>query len=283
MGMATAINFQPTPTGAATTGDFVLREDELAPVLKALRDHDIEVTAIHNHMIHDEPRLVFVHFWGEGGAAKLARALRAGLDTLQTSFASEPTQSRRWDFEDAAPGRVPDYLDASLGRWEIQELGDAPLGAKVLVQAAQSPRPYFNLAVVKEARFRDLRLTVKLKPLSGYVDQGGGLVWRYQDPDNYYLARANPLEHNLRVYRVVSGKREMLLNAEVTAEAQKWHTISVTMRGEQIVCEMNGKRYLETRDGTFKDEGLVGLWTKADASTAFDELQVESFEPAVSH
>jgi len=82
MGMAIAINFQPTSAGAATTGDFVLREEELAPVLEALRAHKIEVTAVHNHMLNDDPRMVFVHFWGEGNPADLARALRAALDTL---------------------------------------------------------------------------------------------------------------------------------------------------------------------------------------------------------
>jgi len=83
MGMATAINFQPTPRGAATTGDFVLREHELAGVLHALRAAGIEVTAIHNHMVGDEPRLVFVHFWGEAPALELVRGLRAALDTLR--------------------------------------------------------------------------------------------------------------------------------------------------------------------------------------------------------
>lgn len=85
MGMATAINFQPIPQGAtAVTGDFVLREDELAGVLRALRAHGIDVTAVHNHMVNDDPRMVFVHFWGEGPAAELARGLRAALDALDS-------------------------------------------------------------------------------------------------------------------------------------------------------------------------------------------------------
>jgi hypothetical protein len=83
MGMATALNFQPTANGAAVTGDFVTREEELAGLLRALRAHDIEVTAIHNHMLNDEPRMVFVHFWGEGDPRTLARGLRAGLDALR--------------------------------------------------------------------------------------------------------------------------------------------------------------------------------------------------------
>lgn len=84
MGMATAINFQPTSGGAAVTGDFVAREEELARLLRVLRSHDIEVTAIHNHMLNDEPRMVFVHFWAEGDPLVLARALRAGLDMLNS-------------------------------------------------------------------------------------------------------------------------------------------------------------------------------------------------------
>lgn len=84
MGMATAINFQPIPqSGTATTGDFVVREEELAGLLRALRAGGIEVTAVHNHLVNDAPRMVFVHFWGEGNAAQLARALRAGLDALE--------------------------------------------------------------------------------------------------------------------------------------------------------------------------------------------------------
>ncbi len=199
----------------------------------------------------------------------------AALSALPVS-----AQSQRWDFEDTPPGRTPDYVDVPRGQWEVQEIGDAPLGPKALVQVAQSPGPSFNLAVIGNANFRDLRLRAKFKPLAGKIDQGGGVVWRYRDPDNYYIARANPLEHNFRVYRVVSGKREMLLSAEVTTEAQHWHTISVTMRGDKIDCELDGRKYLATQDKIFPDEGRVGLWTKADASTAFDELQVESFDPA---
>lgn len=278
MGMATALNFQPTPAGAATTGDFVLREEELSPVLQSLRDHHLEVTAIHNHMLHDSPHMVFVHFWGEGEPTALARGLRAALDTLTASLPAEPLAWRRWDFEDAALKALPSYVDAPRGRWEVEEIADAPLGSKALVQVAKSPRPYFNVAVIKEARFRDLRLTVKYKPLSGYVDQGGGVVWRYQDPDNYYLARANPLEHDFRVYRVVGGKRELFEKAEVMAPAGQWHTLSITMQGGHITCELDGKPYLEAHDDTFKNPGLVGIWTKADANTAFDELMVESYD-----
>jgi hypothetical protein len=283
MGMATAINFQPTQTGAATTGDFVLREEELASVLEALRANGIEICAVHNHMLNDSPRMVFVHFWGEGKPAELARGLRAALDTLTTTPAAGPAGFKRWDFEDAALNSLPSYVDAPRGHWKVEEVPGAPLGSKALVQTAKSPRPYFNLAVIKNTISKDFRLTVKYKPLSGYVDQGGGLVWRYQDPDNYYLARANPLEHDFRVYRVIGGKRELFQKAEVEAPSGEWHTLSVTMQGTHIVCELDGRQYLEVHDETFRDPGIVGVWTKADANTAFDELTVEPLDEKAEH
>lgn len=95
MGMATAINFQPAPAGAATTGDFVVREDELRGLLRSLRSNHIDVTAVHNHMLNDDPRMVFVHFWGEGEGVALAHALRAALDTLRTAPAAEPPAIRK--------------------------------------------------------------------------------------------------------------------------------------------------------------------------------------------
>ncbi|MCW3476371.1 DUF1259 domain-containing protein [Limobrevibacterium gyesilva] len=83
MGTAIAINFQPTGGGkAAITGDFVLLAEEVNPVLLALREHGIEVTALHNHMLNDQPRAFFVHFWANGDATKLAEGLRAALDKV---------------------------------------------------------------------------------------------------------------------------------------------------------------------------------------------------------
>jgi hypothetical protein len=278
MGMATAINFQPLAEGAATTGDFVVREEELAPLLKALRHHNLEVTAIHNHMLNDEPRMVFVHFWAEGDPLELARSLRAALDSLGAAAPEKSVHSRRWTFEDSAVGTPPSYITAPHGRWVVQEILDAPAGSKALVQVADSPRPYFNLAVVQGEKFRDLKLTVKMKTLAGRIDQGGGLVWRYQDADNYYVARVNPLEDNFRVYRVNCGQREMLGSADAKAQGGMWHTLSITMEGNHITCELNGQKLLDVTDEAFPNAGQVGVWTKADANTAFDNLVAESLD-----
>jgi hypothetical protein len=159
-------------------------------------------------------------------------------------------------------------------------LGDksAPAGPKVLAQtSSEGPRPLFNLCVAETAKYADLDLTVALKATGGKIDQGGGPVWRYQDKDNYYIARINPLEANYRVYRVVKGKRTELASADVEKKeslAGQWYTIRIVHRGDLIRCYLNGKLRLEAGDDTLRTAGKVGLWTKADAVTSFDKLSV---------
>ena len=163
--------------------------------------------------------------------------------------------------------------------WKIVEDKDAPKGPKVLAQtSADAPGAVFNLCVNDKAKFKDLDLSVAFKAVAGEVDQGGGPVWRYQDAENYYVARVNPLEDNFRVYKVVAGKRIQLGTAKVEAAKNKWHTIRVVQKGDHIQCYLNGKMHLDVKDDAFKDAGKIGLWTKADAQTYFDELVVRKAE-----
>jgi 3-keto-disaccharide hydrolase len=146
----------------------------------------------------------------------------------------------------------------------------------VLAQTTADRDALFNLCVAEDTSYQDVEITVAFKAVKGEKDQGGGVVWRYQDADNYYIARMNPLEDNFRVYKVVAGKRAPeFQNAEVKAKAGEWHTLKVTMKGDQIECSFDGKKYLEVKDDTFTKPGKVGLWTKADAQTYFDDFQVQ--------
>jgi hypothetical protein len=152
---------------------------------------------------------------------------------------------------------------------------DAPNGPKVLAQTSgDGPKAMFNLCVANETKFTDVDLGVAIMPREGEIDQGGGLVWRYKDANNYYIARINPLEDNYRVYKVVAGKRMQLGSAEVAAPAGKWHTLHIMHKGDHIQCSLNGKLHLDVRDDTFKDAGKIGLWTKSDAVSSFDDLSV---------
>jgi hypothetical protein len=143
----------------------------------------------------------------------------------------------------------------------------------VLTQTAEGPRPLFNLCVVGKSRARDVEITVDFKALKGKIDQGGGFVWRYQDAKNYYVARMNPLEDNYRFYKVVAGKRTQLATREgLKVPAGKWHKLKIEQRGNVVKCYLDGKQVLEAKDDTFQQPGKVGLWTKADAVTSFDNF-----------
>jgi hypothetical protein len=160
--------------------------------------------------------------------------------------------------------------------WKVVADDSAPskLG-HVLAQTAASPKTMFNLCVQEKSNFQDLEATVAFKALAGKEDQGGGIAWRYQDADNYYVVRANPLEDNFRLYKVVGGKRIQLATADdIETPSKKWHTIKVRHVGDKIECYLNGKKLLEAKDNTIPAAGRVGLWTKADAQTHFDALQV---------
>jgi hypothetical protein len=164
--------------------------------------------------------------------------------------------------------------------WKVVEDKTAPSKSGfALAQTAESPGAVFNLCVVEESSFKDVEVSVAFKANVGKKDQGGGVVWRYTDANNYYIARMNPLEDNFRVYKVVAGKRStQFQDAEVKIPAGEWHTLSIKMVGDKIECFLDGKKHLEAKDATFEKAGKVGLWTKADAQTSFDNFTVKELK-----
>jgi hypothetical protein len=179
-------------------------------------------------------------------------------------------------------GKVPSgWKAAQTGKgasvWKVIEDKTAPSKSGfALGQTADDRDALFNLCVMENTSFTDVEISVTFKANAGKKDRGGGVVWRYVDADNYYIARINPLEDNFRVYKVVGGKRSTeFQDAEVKIRSGEWHTLSVTMVGDKIECFLDGKKYLEDKDGTFRKAGKVGLWTKADAQTSFDAFKVK--------
>ena len=134
----------------------------------------------------------------------------------------------------------------------------------------------FNLHWSDRVRCRDGHLAVAVRADGGTIDQGGGLMWRVQDANNYYVCRFNPLESNFRVYVVKDGARQQLGTALVSTQLGKWHRVEVDHRGDRITCSLDGVPLLKAQDATIPAEGGVGLWTKADARTSFDELVVDA-------
>ena len=185
------------------------------------------------------------------------------------SVFSGATFVERWDFEGEAEGRTPDLVSAEVGHWEIVADGEN----QVLAQRAENDDETFNVALVEGTDALDVDLRVRFRAVSGELDRGGGLVWRAADARNYYIARYNPLEDNFRVYTVVDGVRTQLQSADVP-HSDGWHALRVTMLGSHIQCYYGDEPLLNVRDTTFNDPGRIGLWTKADAVTWFDDLEL---------
>ena len=157
--------------------------------------------------------------------------------------------------------------------WEVVTAPDAPSKTNAFgITANMNSGQTYNLALVSGVSFRDVDISVKVKAVTGEVDQGGGPIWRAIDENNYYIARWNPLEDNFRVYYVKDGQRRQLKSARTRLDSKAWHTIRVLMRGANIECYLDGKKLLVVSDKTFKEAGQVGLWVKADGKTLFDDL-----------
>jgi iron(III) transport system substrate-binding protein len=202
--------------------------------------------------------------------------------TVEARIRLGADEAANWNFDDATAGQAPKDWSirqtkptTALATWKVVADPAAPSMPNVLALTETSNFDgTFNLAVADKTAFKDLDLTVKVKAVSGKEDQGGGPIWRCKDENNYYICRFNPLESNFRVYYVKDGVRKQLESAKIETEAGRWYTIRVTMTGPHIACHLDGKKLLEADDSTFPDAGMVGLWTKADAVTSFDDLTV---------
>jgi len=184
-----------------------------------------------------------------------------------------------FDFKNYATDNTPPgWTTALTGRgkmcdWRIVNDNEN----KVLAQtSSETPDYRFNLITNNNLILKDIEISVRFKAVKGSGDQGGGPVWRYKDENNYYVVRANPLENNYRVYKVVNGNRIQLKSATVKMTSGKWYNLKVIMKGNNIQCYFNDHLKLQTDDNTFPESGKIGLWTKSDAVTWFDDLLVKT-------
>ena len=196
------------------------------------------------------------------------------------SFVQKENHSQQgvsFNFEKYQEGKTPIAWteavtgDGGMCSWKI--VNDK--SSKVLAQLSTQRLEYrFNVITNNDLSYKDVAVSLKFKGVKGISDQGGGPVWRYKDHDNYYVARANPLENNYRFYKVVNGYRLELKRAKVNMQTGKWYSLKITMIGNKIQCFFNGKLMMETTDNTFSEAGKIGLWTKSDAVTYFDDLTI---------
>src|SRR6266852_4984779 len=185
-----------------------------------------------------------------------------------------------YNFDSDTPGQLPaKFHSAKTGggpqeKWVVSADPTAPSKPNVVTQTSTDRTDYrFPLLISDEGAFQNLDLSVKFKAVSGNIDRAGGLVFRLKDPNNYYIVRANALENNYRLYHVVNGRRSQFAGANLKVTSGEWHELRVEAVGNRITCYYDGNKKIEATDDTFKDAGNVGLWTKADSVTYFDDLK----------
>ena len=154
-------------------------------------------------------------------------------------------------------------------RWAVVADDTAPSKPNVLKQSGQATYP---VCIKDDTSLKDGYVEVKFKAISGREDQAGGLIWRAKDANNYYVARANALENNVTIYDTVNGRRTERKRTRMTVTSNQWHTLRVDFQGNHFTVTLDGKQALDWGDETFKDAGKVGVWTKADSVTLFDDF-----------
>ena len=193
----------------------------------------------------------------------------ASLFTGLTQAEDLSISKRKWDFESDASGKAAAGFREGVGKWTIALDGQN----HVLAQSAQNEDSVYNVTFRPDVLYSDVDLSVRLKAVNGIVDQGGGLVWRVKNAQTYYLARYNPLEDSFRAYKVVDGKRTQIGSVKAAGDLA-WHTLRVVMKGSQIRCSLDEKIVIEVEDRSIRGHGRIGLWTKSDAQSYFDDFAV---------
>ena len=207
-----------------------------------------------------------------------ALAVLSGLASAEDSI-------RTWNFDADLPGTLPNgFVVGSLfdgrpaGEWKVLQTDRAKSPPQVLGQLmGKGSEHAYKVVLIDGTISSDLDLQVSFLPIEGKADMGGGLIWRAADDRNYYLTRANPLEQNIRIYRVVKGIRHLLQNFDQIIDVRQWHTLHVVNRGCQIKVLYDEKPVFDHCDQTFTT-GRIGLWTKSDAVTYFDDLQLNALK-----
>ena len=176
------------------------------------------------------------------------------------------------NFDAEPPGTTPALLTVVLGRWAVAADATAPSAPNALVQTEQFPVGlHFPRCLVAGLTLENLAAQVKFKPLAGDNDQAGGIIFRAQDPETYYVFRANLLD-DMALFRSSAGTRWALGRFQARSEA--WQSLRVEARGPEIRCYWNDRQVIEVQDGSFTS-GQVGLWTISDSVSAFDDFEIE--------
>jgi Domain of Unknown Function (DUF1080) len=206
------------------------------------------------------------------GGFALAVVLAACEGTPAITYQSPPPSAApgSWNFDADATGSLPAGAELFSGSWVVRAEADAPSKPNALCQTADSEFPAMALS---SAVYGDVTVTMRFKPISGRVDQAAGIIARVQDKNNYYIVRANVLETNVNLYKYAGGRRSGIKDGGARVAQGQWQELRLEVAGNKLRGFLNGQLVVEANDGTYK-AGRVGLWTKADSVTCFDDVVV---------
>jgi hypothetical protein len=201
----------------------------------------------------------------------IVSAACAGPATITYSSAAPGASSVMTSFDQDATGAAPNGSEVFAGQWVVRAEADTPSKPNALCQTGSATFPAIALSATV---FAEVAVTVKFKPISGREDQAAGIIFRVQDKDNYYILRANALEGNVNFYKYANGSRSDIKGGTAKVAAGQWQELRVEATADRLRGFLDGQLVVETSDATFK-AGRVGLWTKADSVTCFDDLSVK--------
>src|SRR6266511_1648876 len=182
------------------------------------------------------------------------------------------------NFDSAETGKPPSGWTATKtgngeAKWTVEKDDTAPSKPNALQKSGEATYP---VCIKDDTNVKDGFVEVKFKPVAGKEDQAGGVIWRCKDADNYYIARANALEDNVTIYHTIGGKRVSFKNVNTKVASAAWHTLRVEFVGNKFTVIFDGNKVIEATDDSFKEAGKVGVWTKADSATVFDDFSYGS-------
>jgi hypothetical protein len=203
--------------------------------------------------------------------ASLIVASCGGPAVISYTSAAPNAAAAAWNFDRDAAGSGPQGSGSFSGQWAVRAESDAPSEPNALCQTGSAT---FPAIVLTTTEYGDVVVTVRFKPISGKEDQAAGIIFRVQDKDNYYILRANALEGNVNLYKYTGGSRAGIKDGPTKVASGKWQELRVEASGDRLRGFLDGQLVVEANDTTFR-AGRVGLWTKADSVTCFDDLSVK--------
>src|SRR5205809_3329326 len=201
--------------------------------------------------------------------------MKASLFTMMvTTMATALAAAETVNFDDMKVGAPPPGWTATQtgsgsAKWSVEKDDSAPSKPNVLKQSGQAS---FPVCIKNDTSLKDGFVEVKFKPVAGKEDQAGGVIWRVQDANNYYISRANALEDNVTIYHTINGKRVAFKNINTKVTSGVWHTLRVNFAGNKFTVTFDGSKVIDATDESFANVGKVGVWTKADSVTEFDNF-----------